>query len=58
MNEGSYQGEEREFRVRVKQVGGTRTRTLRVTAADGEAARREVAEDLGDRWKILEVSAD
>ncbi len=45
-----------EFRVRVKQVSGTRTRTLRIRAADEAAARCEVTSDLGDEWKILEVT--
>ncbi len=38
------------------QVSGTRTRTLRIRAADEAAARREIASDLGDEWKVLEVT--
>ena len=42
--------------MRVKQVSCTRTLTLRIRAADEAAARCEVASDLGDEWKILEVT--
>ena len=45
------------FRVRVAQVNGTRTRSVRVSARDEAQARRQVMDDLGDEWKILEVSA-
>jgi hypothetical protein len=44
----------KEFRVRVRL--GSRTRTLKVTAADEAAARVGVCEDLGEAWKILEVT--
>jgi hypothetical protein len=45
------------FRVRVAQVNGTRTRTVRVSARDEAQARLQVKDDLGEEWKILEVSA-
>lgn len=45
------------FRVRVAQVNGTRTRSVRVFSRDEAQARRQVMDDLGDEWKILEVSA-
>lgn len=48
---------DREFRVRVMKVSGTRTRTLRVRGADEAASRHSVASDLGDEWKILEVTS-
>ena len=48
---------EPSFRVRVKQVQGTRTKTLRITAEGEDDARRQVAEELGEDWKILEVTA-
>jgi hypothetical protein len=44
------------FRVRVSARSGARSRTLQVEADDEAAARREVSEDLGDDWKILEVT--
>lgn len=44
-----------KFRVRVRQVNGTRTRTLKVDCADEVAARREVMDELGDEWKVLEI---
>ena len=44
------------FRVRVSARHGARSRTLQVEAADEAAARREVSEELGDDWKILEIS--
>lgn len=44
------------FRVRVAQVKGTRSRTLRVYGRDEADARERVGEDLGEEWKILEVS--
>ncbi|MGH0030691.1 MAG: PilZ domain-containing protein [Myxococcota bacterium] len=44
------------FRVRVKQVQGTRTRSVRIVAEDEETARSQVLDDLGDEWKILEVT--
>jgi hypothetical protein len=42
------------FRVRVS--AGARSRTLQVEAADEAAVRREVSQDLGDDWKILEIT--
>ena len=44
----------KEFRVRVKL--GSRTRTLNVTAADEAAARVEVCEDVGEEWKVLDIT--
>ena len=43
------------FRVRVGQVQGTRTKTLRVSCETEDDARREVLEELGEDWKVLEV---
>lgn len=46
----------REYKVRIKQVSGSRTRTLNFLAADEEAVRNEIAEDFGDDWKVLEIT--
>lgn len=45
-----------EYRVRVKEVAGSRTRTLTVLGSDEASAREEVAEDLGDEWKVLDIT--
>lgn len=44
-----------EFRVRLKQCDGARTRTLRIQAADEAAARLASIEEVGEGWKVLEV---
>jgi hypothetical protein len=44
------------FRVRVAQVQGARTRSIQVAARDESGARKKVMEDLGDEWKILEIT--
>jgi hypothetical protein len=42
--------------VRVAQVQGARTRSIQVAARDESGARKKVMEDLGDEWKILEIT--
>jgi hypothetical protein len=44
-----------QFRVRVRQVTGSRTRTLRVFASDRDAAVEEASRQVGEAWKVLEV---
>ena len=44
------------FRVRIKATAGPRTRTLTLNANSGEEAAASAAADLGDAWKILEVT--
>lgn len=44
------------FKVRVSAASGARSRTLQVEGADEAAVRREVSEDLGEGWKILEIT--
>jgi hypothetical protein len=44
---------EERFRVRVSQVGGSRSRSLEVSAASAEEARREAMAAAGEGWKIL-----
>jgi hypothetical protein len=44
------------FRVRVSAKNGARSRTLQREGADEAAVRREVGEELGEDWKILEVT--
>jgi len=46
-----------EFRIRVKQLGGPRTRTLTLSAESREEARALAATHLGDDWELLEVLA-
>lgn len=46
-----------EFRIRVKQVGGPRTRTLTLSAESDEEASALAATHLGDDWEVLEVLA-
>ncbi len=41
------------FRVRVSQIGGSRSRSLEVSAASEEDARREAMAASGGGWKIL-----
>jgi hypothetical protein len=41
------------FRVRVSQVGGSRSRSLEISAASEEEARREAMSAAGEGWKIL-----
>jgi Tfp pilus assembly protein PilZ len=41
------------FRVRVSQIGGSRSRSLEVSAASEEEARREAMAAAGEGWKIL-----
>jgi hypothetical protein len=46
-----------EFRVRVKQSAGPRSRTLKVRAASSDEARRSAMQELGAGWEILSVEA-
>ena len=41
------------FRVRVSQISGSRSRSLEVSAASEEEARREAMATAGEGWKIL-----
>lgn len=43
------------FRVRLGQVGGSRTRTLEVEAADEHAARKLALAEAGSEWKVLQL---
>ena len=44
-----------EFRVRVKQEGGSRTRTLMLESESEEEARNGAMEIVGEGWAILEL---
>jgi hypothetical protein len=44
---------EEHFRVRVSQIGGSRSRSLDVSAASEQEARREAMALSGEGWKIL-----
>jgi hypothetical protein len=46
-----------EFRVRVKQTNGPRSRTLKVNAASRDDARKRAIEELGSGWEILSIDA-
>jgi hypothetical protein len=46
-----------EFRVRVKQSDGPRSRTLKVKAGSPSEARRNALAELGKGWEILSVEA-
>jgi Tfp pilus assembly protein PilZ len=50
---GAVAAADMSFRLRVTQVGGSRSRFLDLTAPSEEEARRRVHEELGDGWKIL-----
>jgi hypothetical protein len=41
------------FRVRVSQIGGSRSRSLEISAASEDEARREAITKAGEGWKIL-----
>jgi hypothetical protein len=41
------------FRVRVSQIGGSRSRSLEVEATSEDEARREATAACGEGWKIL-----
>jgi hypothetical protein len=41
------------FRIRVSQIGGSRSRSLEITAASEDEARREAEAACGEGWKIL-----
>ncbi len=44
------------FRVRASQLTGSRSQSLIVSAASEQEAREQVLSELGEGWKILEVS--
>jgi hypothetical protein len=46
-----------EFRVRVKQEGGSRTRLLTIQSVSEEEARNGVLEIVGSGWVILELKS-
>jgi hypothetical protein len=46
-----------EYRVRVKQTAGPRSRTLKLPAADPADARKRALRELGAGWEILSVEA-
>ena len=48
-------GEGPRFRVRVREIGGSRSRRIEVSASDREAARGRALEEIGEGWKILDV---
>jgi hypothetical protein len=44
------------YRVRVKTLQGNRTRMLQVAASSEDAAGRLALDELGEAWKVLEVT--
>lgn len=46
-----------EFRIRVKQIGGPRTRILTLGARSDEEAGTLAATHLGDDWEVLEIAS-
>lgn len=46
-------GPDQSFRLRVSQVGGSRSRFVEMTAPSEAEARRRVRHELGEGWKIL-----
>ena len=44
---------QKRFRVRVTQIGGSRSRSMEIRAASEEDARREAMAMSGEGWKIL-----
>jgi hypothetical protein len=45
------------FRVRVKQSGGSRLRTIEITAASAELATARVLSKIGRGWEVVETEA-
>jgi hypothetical protein len=43
------------FRLRLRQTGSPRSRTLRVEAVDEAAARAQAAPELANGWEIVEI---
>jgi hypothetical protein len=43
------------FRLRLRQTGSPRSRTLRIEAADEAAARAQAAAELANGWEIVEI---
>ena len=43
------------FRLRLRQTGSPRSRTLRIEAADEAAARAQAANELANGWEIVEI---
>jgi Tfp pilus assembly protein PilZ len=46
-----------QFRVRVKQTGGTRSRTLLLSCSSATEARRKAMAEVGEDWVILELDS-
>jgi hypothetical protein len=46
-----------EYRVRVKQTAGPRSRTLKLGAASRDDARKRALAELGQGWEVLSVEA-
>jgi Tfp pilus assembly protein PilZ len=53
----SMDPETSQFRVRVKQTGGTRSRTLMLSCASATDARRKAMAEVGEDWVILELDS-
>jgi PilZ domain-containing protein len=49
-------GEAARFQVRVREIGGPRSKRIEVSASDGEAARDCALAECGDGWKVLDVA--
>lgn len=49
---------QRFFRVRITQIGRSRTRTLRVAAESPEQAMVRAAAESGEGWKVLEATEE
>jgi hypothetical protein len=52
---GAGTAELQPFRIRLKALGGPRTRTLCVSAASTDEARALAVANLGAEWEVLEV---
>jgi hypothetical protein len=48
----------RRYRVRMSQLGGARSRTLRIDARSAQQAASLAVEAAGDGWKVLETEDD
>ena len=49
---------ERAYRVRVRQIGGARSRVLRLRAASARDAAAAGLREVGSGWKVLETEED
>jgi PilZ domain len=45
------------FRVRVKQSGGSRSRTIEIAAESAELATAQVLSEIGEGWEVIETEA-